>query len=315
MRLTRFIALSVFVAAATGAIGVPYAHAEEGVAPFRVVGYVPTWTTQDVSERALGQLSDLIIFSAEVTADGDFPAQPIPDETLAWYQRARDEHHLRLHLCIGGWGRSAGFSDMTGNAVKRTAFIEKALEYCKRHGIHGIDYDWEFPGNQEEKSAYDALIMETSFAARSAGVEVSIALGWTQTISEAAQKAVNHVHLMTYDMGKRHADFGDMESVVKRLLSQGTPAAKICLGVPFYGRKLDDPEVSADYANLVRDFKVVSETDSAGGYTFNGPETIRRKTRYAIEKGLGGIMIWQVSGDATGDLSLLEAITAVRLSP
>ena len=42
---------------------------------------------------------------------------------------------------------------------------------------------------------------------------------------------------------------------------------------------------------------------------FNGPETIAKKTRYAIEAGLGGVMIWELGQDAEGEASLLQAIT------
>ena len=38
-------------------------------------------------------------------------------------------------------------------------------------------------------------------------------------------------------------------------------------------------------------------TDEAGGYYFNGPDLIMRKTRLARELGLGGVMIWEVGQD------------------
>jgi GH18 family chitinase len=43
----------------------------------------------------------------------------------------------------------------------------------------------------------------------------------------------------------------------------------------------------------------------------NGIPTIRAKAQYAKEQGLGGIMIWSLDYDVTGDRSLLSAIAEV----
>ena len=43
---------------------------------------------------------------------------------------------------------------------------------------------------------------------------------------------------------------------------------------------------------------------------YNGIPTIKQKTALAKEKA-SGIMIWQVKGDAKGNLSLLKAINEV----
>jgi GH18 family chitinase len=40
---------------------------------------------------------------------------------------------------------------------------------------------------------------------------------------------------------------------------------------------------------------------------YNGIPTIQQKTKYAMGNG-GGVMIWELSKDASGDLSLLKAI-------
>jgi GH18 family chitinase len=277
-------------------------------AAFRVVGYVPTWTIDKVHPESLGKLTDVILFSAEVDPSGSFPETPIPADALAWYQQAKASHGLRLHLCFGGWGRSGGFAAMATDPAKRGAFMAAAIDYCSTNGITGIDYDWEFPEDAAQKTAYDDLLVESKAAASAKSLEVSVALGFTQSLSERAYTAVDHVHLMTYDMGKRHATFDAMEGVVKRLLRKGLPAGKICLGVSFYGRKMDDPEASLGYAAIVEQHRPEPKADEAGGYYFNGPDTIRAKTRYALEQQLAGIMIWEISTDTQGESSLLHAI-------
>jgi len=276
---------------------------------FRVVGYVPTWTQDNVSDASLAQLTDVVMFSAQVTADGAFPPNPVSDNELAWYQDAQKKHGFRLHLCVGGWGRSAGFPLMAPDATKRAEFIGGIVKYCRENGIRGIDYDWEFPKNAEEKSAYDALIEDTHKAAIEMGLELSVALGWTQSLSARAYNAVDRINLMTYDMGARHSTYAAMKKTVERVTKDGVPAEKICVGVPFYGRKVDDEEVSKGYSQLVAEYQPKAHKDEAGGFYFNGAATIQRKSRYAKNKNLGGIMIWEISADTTDATSLLFVIT------
>ena len=44
---------------------------------------------------------------------------------------------------------------------------------------------------------------------------------------------------------------------------------------------------------------------------YNGIKTLQRKTKLAMKRG-GGIMIWEITGDTTGQLSLLKAINDAR---
>jgi hypothetical protein len=85
--------------------------------------------------------------------------------------------------------------------------------------------------------------------------------------------------------------------------------------VPFYGRKLDDPVASLGYASIVEQHRPKPNVDEAGGYYFNGPETLRAKTRFALDQQLGGIMIWEISTDAKGANSLLHAIADEAARP
>jgi hypothetical protein len=49
--------------------------------------------------------------------------------------------------------------------------------------------------------------------------------------------------------------------------------------------------------------------DGGGNIYYNGLPTMKRKTALAL-KNAGGIMIWQLLGDAQGDKSLLRVIEA-----
>lgn len=275
---------------------------------FLVVGYAPDYSMERIHAGAYECVTDAILFSAELTEDGAFPAEAIAALPVAQFREIKREHKVRIHLCFGGWGRSGGFPEMTGDAVKRKTFIAALLQWCLANGFDGVDYDWEFPANPEEHGAYNKLLQETAEAFRPYGLRVTVALGHTQHLDQAAYDAVDAIHLMTYDMGVRHATQRDVASSVRRLIQSGAPTEKIVLGVPFYGRKMDDRDVAMAYESILKQFAPSPDEDEAGGFYFNNIETIRGKTRYALQEGLAGIMIWELSMDTNDEASLLKAI-------
>jgi len=131
------------------------------------------------------------------------------------------------------------------------------------------------------------------------------------------------------------ADQQSADRAVREFLAAGVPPAKLVLGVPFYGRAWGEVEGSEADGGLYRPGKPVKERlDThypalAGlighdGYerrwdqvsqapflwnpekrifvTFDDPESLRIKSRYVRERGLGGIMFWEYYSDPSGAL-------------
>jgi chitinase len=134
------------------------------------------------------------------------------------------------------------------------------------------------------------------------------------------------VNIMAYDAkgGWNQADPGQHSSyqmaadALNYWKGKGVPKSKAILGVPFYGYEFgpSSPRTYAiSYKYIAASFPdAVSDDDvaSGGGNTiyFNGLSTIIDKTSLAKVSG-GGIMIWELSLDATGDVSLLKYIRQV----
>ena len=141
----------------------------------------------------------------------------------------------------------------------------------------------------------------------------------------------HHTPLYSNSRQELSADFG-----VNYLLDLGVPARKIVLGAAFYGRTWAgvSPENNGLYQtgtfksfvphhrfglqlNPEDGFEFLRDSVSRAPYaysaekqefaTFDDPESLRLKTVYAKEKGLGGIMFWQLTDDRD-DGALLEAI-------
>lgn len=194
----------------------------------------------------------------------------------AWHkpgQRFSDyahKHKVRFLVSIGGWAHSGYFFDVAADPVKRVRFAEQCALIIQLYNLDGVDIDWEYPGNierggspadrqnftllvQQVRQAFDALerrigrnLMLT--AAVGAAPRHMQAIDWPQ---------VNHlldgINLMAY------AFYGHWDPVsnhnaplfppinatqpgyscseaVQNLLDYGVPAAKINLGLAFYGR-------------------------------------------------------------------------------
>ena len=117
---------------------------------------------------------------------------------------------------------------------------------------------------------------------------------------------------------------GDL--AISTYTSRGAPAAKLLLGVPYYGRGwtgvaagtrngLFQPGSAATgtYEPGIEDYKVLKNRpgtryrDTAAGalwlydgtnwWSYDDPQVVAQKTAYVKSKGLGGVMVWELDGD------------------
>jgi chitinase len=286
---------------------------------------------------------------------------------------------LRLLISLGGWTWSAGFSAAAAPA-QREAFVRSCIELfitdARWPGLFdGIDVDWEYPAtcgntcsnNPEDTANFTALLAEfrRQLDAVRPGLELTIAAPAAADKVDAIEVDRIHPHLdainlMSYDLHgswEQRTNFQaalypaaadpdralgfTTDEAVALWLDRGTPAQKLVVGLPFYGRGwsgvaagsadglyqsatsaapatheagIEDYEVlaalGADFAPFRHDeaqaFWVYNA--SAGVFwTYDDPMSIANKTRYARERGLAGVMFWELSGDDAAG-SLVRAI-------
>lgn len=256
-------------------------------------------------------LTDILYFAVEPTPDGGVDAPRLDGQVTAEATRLHaafeERGGVRILLCVGGWGRSDGFAEATRDAARRARLVAELVALCESHGFDGIDYDWEHPEGETQLADYTRLIVETAAALRPDGRIVTVAQAGWQDLGAEAYGALDRVHLMSYDHDYPQATMEKSRADVQRLIGWGCPPEKVVLGLPFYGR---NPEREArTYRALVAGQAGADEAgDVIDGYACNGPATIRAKTRYAMEQGLAGVMIWQVYQDVEGEDSLLGVI-------
>ena len=205
------------------------------------------------------------------------------------------------------------FAAVAASDETRRKFIKAAVKVCLDERFDGIDLDWEHPKNDKEQADYAALLEACRDGFQPHGLMLSVTMAAWQKLPRKAFGAVDAVHVMSYDNQGRHSTFDAAKADVKAMLDQGAPKEKIVLGLPFYGRRISKGREAWTYRQLVAKYKPAPETDEVDAIYFNGPATIRRKTEYALESRLGGVMMWELGQDAEGKKSLFGAIReAVR---
>ncbi len=126
---------------------------------------------------------------------------------------------------------------------------------------------------------------------------------------------MDFVNIMAYDnYGAEHSSFLLLKPPWITGWKEDFRPEKATLGVPFYGRGTNAWTSELSYAKIVRADPAAAQLDSATAngivFNYNGIPTMKAKTRLAMEKG-SGIMFWTLESDASGDLSLLNAIHEV----
>jgi chitinase len=275
---------------------------------FRIVGYLPEYRLASFKPENARFVTDLIYFAVSPQANGDAGLERIKPEALKTLEKIRTQFGTRLHLCLGGWNRSKGFAALSANDDSRRRLAEELVSFCQTHKFAGVDVDWEHPQTPAERANHGKLLAQLHAAFASPKLTLSIAVAGWQELSPEAIGAVDMVNLMAYDASDKHSTLEFARKDIDRLIKRGVPANKICLGVPFYGRKIANHERSMTYAEIVSRYHPAADVDEVDGFYFNGPRTIEQKTKLALDRKLAGVMIWELGQDAPGPSRLLPLI-------
>lgn len=277
---------------------------------FRVAGYLPDYRFAEFDIATAQALTDLIIFSAEPNEDGGIDLERLKNCPWPKLLELKTKHRVRLILTIGGWDRSAHFARMAADAKLRKAFADAVVRLALERRLDGIDLDWEHPKDASEQESYGALLTDLRSAFKPYGLMLTVTIAAWQHLPVSAVDSVDFVQVMAYDHDNQHSTLEGARRDLQLLFDAKIPAAKIVLGLPFYGRDVQSRNATT-YREIIANFRPDPAIDQVGQVYFNGPKTIQRKVELAIDSQLGGIMVWELGQDAPGDQSLLKVISNV----
>ncbi len=214
---------------------------------------------------------------------------------------------LKVMLALGGWGGCETCSEVFSTEKGRSEFAQSTKELLAKYRADGLDLDWEYPAIEgypghayslEDKQNFTSLVRELR-----------------NTFGDQ------------YELSFAAVGFLDSLKI---------PMSKIAIGAAFYARvwaNVEDKNNGLYQTGTFKDFihyknfeSYFAASDGFQEYfdkvteayyrysakkklfaTFDNPESIKAKTKYALKNKLGGIMFWQLGGDKFDD-GLLDAI-------
>ncbi|MFE9257521.1 glycosyl hydrolase family 18 protein [Streptomyces sp. NPDC006879] len=303
-------------------------------------------------------------YSAAQSVDGvaDTWDQPLRGNFNQLRKLKKAYPHIKVLWSFGGWTWSGGFGQAVANP---TAFAQSCYDLVEdprwADVFDGIDLDWEYPnacglscdtsGAASFKNMMQA--MRARFGANNlvtAAITADASTGGKLDAADYAGAAqyADFYNVMTYDFFGAWAAQGptaphspltayagipqsgfNSDAAIQKLRAKGVPAAKLNLGIGFYGRGWTgvtqaEPGGTASgpaqgtYEQGIEDYKVLKSSCPATGtiagtayakcgsnwWSYDTPATIAGKMNYVKSQNLGGAFFWEFSGDTSnGELA------------
>ena len=231
------------------------------------------------------------------------------------------QHDVKVLVSVGGWGWDPQFETMAAKPTLRTVFVQNLLKIVDQYQFDGADIDWEYPDPGQSSINFLSLMQELRAAMPKDKLLTAAVVAMGQTgdgIPVESFALMNFVNIMAYDnSGAQHSSYDFSKSALTYWLDRGLPPEKATLGVPFYGRGTTVWQTELSYARIVQSDPAAAQVDTTTSnglvVNYNGIPTMQAKTRLAMDRA-SGIMFWTLENDASGDLSLLNAIHQVVTS-
>jgi GH18 family chitinase len=246
---------------------------------------------------------------------------------LAPFIKAAHEHNVKVLPSIAGGGKHEYYHKLLKDE-NRARFINNLLLLSLKYNFDGIDVDIEGSDIDENYENFVAGLARVLRPHKKL-ITSAIAIFYKDQLSDRALAQYDFMTLMSYDhtgpwKPSKPGPHSTYEHAVADLdyfrTVRKIPKEKIVLGVGFYGYgfgpELTSKASSMNYGQIVKTFPGAEKSDQVvmpDGMImyYNGEATIRKKTLLARENA-SGIMIWQILGDAEGDLSLLNLISRLK---
>lgn len=286
---------------------------------FKVVGYM--FADGDLMAKSekvdFSKITHLIVAFINPDASGNFA----PVTGLQALSKKAHDNNVKILSALAGGNPPQHLKELI-KPSKRKTLVDGLTKLARTYNLDGIDVDLEGDFVNEN---YEAFVVDLSAALTKEGKIMTAAVAtWNSAAySNKAIALFDLINIMSYDQtGPWRKDQPGPHSTYEAAefdfehwnVSRGIAADKLVLGLPFYAYGFG-PDIREDmnYGELVSTYPGAEKVDEweltdKGIFYYNGLPTIKKKVAYAVKKKAAGVMIWQLLGDATGELSLLKAI-------
>ncbi len=315
--------LAWFMSAVLSFVGLTSFRPEERAQSLRVTAYLIVNNAGDIETfdpSHLADLTDLILFGDLAYIDQEENVILCENfERIMEKAKALTEGlDVRLHLNLG-----ASVPDMRTlhkQAVHSGKLVKNIKAVLETYGLDGVQFDYEFPFEWQAKYWFSRFLEQLD---KTLGDDYMIGCAlqpWCARFLPGAIRAIDMVELMCYDNWNEagyHAPMENAKKDVQDMLKLGYKRSQIDLGLPFYARPTTGEAFWYDYANYhdkLDENGLYPDSEKGLTFSFNTSALIYEKTAWAVDTGLGGVMVWHYRCDLPKDneASLFNAITRAK---
>jgi chitinase len=315
------------------------------------MGYYASWAPEQypISEIEWSGLTHIAMAFYLPQANGSLNLAGGDAKLAADLIAAAHENGVKAIASIGGSDTQTGFQKATASGTVAT-FANNLIALVTTTGYDGIDIDWEPMAKADEPAIID-IANRIRKAAPSAILtipigEINVNMGADLSGFAAIAAAYDQLNIMSYGQAGTwsgwkswhssalyHTDSAtptSIDSTVKRYLAANVPAAKLGIGIGFYGLCYSPPVTAPDQAlggatllasdgaisyaaimtnyfsasarkwdDLARvpylSFATAHAPDGCGYISYDDEQSIAEKGAYAKAKGLGGVIEWELN--------------------
>ncbi|PBI86002.1 Chitinase A1 precursor [Flavobacterium sp. ACN2] len=289
----------------------------------KVIAYVPNWIDLNAFSSTIqySKLTHINIAFENPDANGYLSFNSGSNAII----NAAHAQNVKVFVSLGGGSVSEGgpIRDNYFNLItpaNRTAFIQKIYDYVVAHNFDGVDVDLEGPAINGDYGGF-VIALANKLHANGKLISAALSEGYGgANVPSSTFAAYDWINIMAYDATGpwapnnpgQHSPYSMAVNQFNYWTGRGLPASKAIIGLPFYGYGFGaSANQGISYANIVAQYPGAENLDQVGNTIYyNGIPTIKQKTTFAIQNA-GGVMIWELSQDATGSKSLLTAVNQV----
>ena len=289
-----------------------------------VVGYMPTYRNFPgaINTADLNILTHVDIAFVNPDWNGNIT---MPGGTATVVSVAHAKNVKVLASICGGGGDGNTYRNILSNGTLTNTFVANLVQMCINNNLDGIDVDIEgdvLNGTYVTAAQYESFILKLRDALHAQNKLMTSALaGWfINNVTNAAAQAFDFIGLMSYDAyggwtgPGQHSPYSMAVNDFNAFRNKGVPAEKLLIGLPFYGYGWGTNQRAWTFNEITTTYPGSENNDQVGSGAnviyYNGIPTIKQKCDFA-KATAGGVMIWELTQDASGNKSLLKAVGEV----